>query len=168
MQGKKEGSRETRPSRDFIKWLVSCPGNKALQPLLSRFGVSKGTIGRAKFIRETNARGCKEHPSFNQSWKRTFWRRALRFFSSDRIEICANPRDDISSVSRMHFCWRIFWQTSLMFLGYSMHRSIAEKNIGNPYPYHSRFILGKNTGRVRFVHVLKKINKILSGSVNGV
>lgn len=54
-----------------------------------------------------------------------------------------------------------------MFLGYSMHRSIVEKNIGIPYPYHSRFILGKN-GRVRFVHVLKKINKILSGSVNGV
>lgn len=67
----------------------------------------------SKFIREANTRkeyrrGCKEireRPSFNQSWKRSFRRRALRlarFFLSDRIEICANPRDD--SISRFREC----------------------------------------------------------------
>lgn len=93
----------------------------------------------SKFIREANTRkeyrrGCKEireRSSFNQSWKRSFRRRALRLaillIRSNRNLCESKGRLDIS-FSRMHFRWRIFWQTSLMFRVFDALKHYREKH----------------------------------------
>lgn len=111
-------SRDRRKAWKDVKWLVSYIGNKGKAALSNDSTAFVSTLfqrERSEIYREReanarmakNTRGCKEiHPSFNQSSKRTFWRRALRFFSirSNRNLCESKGRLDILESSSFREC----------------------------------------------------------------